>query len=86
MDDATAYYRYVATDTEYQCVGGRGVCVKGVCGWPRLERTLVQIFDVVVSIQMKCLKTDVEKGLTVKAFCCQLVGPNREGKSLRSKT
>ena len=46
----------------------------------------MQIFDVVVSIQMKSLKTDVEKGLTVKAICCQLVGPNREGKSLRSKT
>lgn len=45
----------------------------------------MQIFDVVVSIQMKSLKTDVEKGLTVKAFCCQLVGPNREGKCLRSR-
>jgi hypothetical protein len=44
----------------------------------------VQIFDVVVSIQMKFLKADEEKGLAVKAFCRQLVGPNREGKSLRS--
>lgn len=86
MDDATAYYRYVATVAEQQCVGGRGVCVEGVCGRPRLKRTLVQIFDVVVSIQMKCLKTDVEKGLTVKVVCCQLVGPNREGKSLRSES
>lgn len=43
----------------------------------------MQIFDVVVSIQMKSLKTDVEKGLVVQAFCHQLVGPNREGKSLR---
>lgn len=43
----------------------------------------MQIFDVVVSIQMKSLKTDVEKGLVVQAFCHQLVGPNREGESLR---
>lgn len=43
----------------------------------------MQIFDVVVSIQMKSLKTDVEKGLVVQAICHQLVGPNREGKSLR---
>lgn len=43
----------------------------------------MQIFDVVVSIQMKSLKTDVEKGLVVQAICHQLVGPNRKGKSLR---
>lgn len=43
----------------------------------------MQIFDVVVSIQMKSLKTDVEEGLVVQAFCHQLVGPNREGKSPR---
>ena len=43
----------------------------------------MQIFNVVVSIQMKSLKTDVEKGLVVQAICHQLVGPNRDAKRLR---
>ncbi len=42
---------------------------------PRFERPLVQMLVLVANIQMKILKTEVEKGFTSTLFGRELLGP-----------
>ncbi len=64
MDGAEACYLYstAGASATRQRVGGRGVRGEGFCARARLERTLVQILVVVANIQVRTLKTEVEKG------------------------
>ena len=47
-------------------------------GWPWMNFSLVQILVVVANIQVRLLKTEVEKGFMRTAFGHELVGPKKE--------
>ena len=58
-------------------VGRRGGLVAKPRGRPRVERPLVQILVVVANIQVRTLKTEVEKGSVVTAVGHGSVDPKR---------
>jgi len=49
-----------------------------------MEQSLVQILVDVANIQMRSLKTEVEKGSTITVIGCGLVGPKTTGSSVES--
>jgi hypothetical protein len=79
MDGAQALYPYLTVGVEAtrQRVGRRGGRVKKP--WQRcwVERPLVQILVVVANIQVRTLKTEVEKGSVVTAVGHGSVDPKR---------
>lgn len=79
MDGAQACYPYLAVRVEVTRgrVGRRGGPVKKP--WQRcwVKRPLVQILVVVANIQVRALKTEVEKGSMVTAVGHGLVDPKR---------
>src|SRR6204780_2180363 len=79
MDGAQALYPYLTVGVEVtrRRVGRRGGRVKKP--WQRcwVERPLVQILVVVANIQVRTLKTEVEKGSVVTAVGHGSVDPKR---------
>jgi len=69
MDGAVAGGLYIAMRPRRMAswVGGRGGRGEGGA-WAPLKRPLVQILVVVANIQMRTLKTEVEKGLAWTAI------------------
>jgi hypothetical protein len=80
MDDAKATNLYFSIHKSCKCewVGGRNGCATGQ-EQSSLKRPLVQILVVVANIQMRTLKTEVEKGSMWTAFGHGLVGPKVHG-------
>ena len=79
MDGAQACYPYPAVGVEVtrRRVGRRGGHVKKPRQRCRVKRPLVQILVVVANIQVRTLKTEVEKGSMVTAVGHGLVDPKR---------
>jgi len=78
MDDAQAWDLYLAfavIDSQ-QRVGWREDSVAAY-SWECVKLSLVRILVVVASIQMRALKTEVEKGFMWTAIGHELVGPKR---------
>ena len=57
--------------------------VQKTLAWALLELCLVQILVVVANIQMRILKTEVEKGSVWTTFVHGLVDPNLQEKSFQ---
>ena len=47
-------------------------------GWPQEKHPLVQILVVVANIQVKSLRTEVEKGFLRTAIDQEWIGPNAQ--------
>jgi len=81
MDGAQACYLYLAAAGRDEASASRrawGSChVRKRWARARVERPLVQILVAVATIQMRTLKTEVEKGSMGTALGHGLVGPKR---------
>ena len=65
--------------TMQQWVGGHGGFSMKLLAWAWVKQLLVQILVVVANIQMRALKTEVEKGFMWTAVGHGLVDPRRQG-------
>jgi len=72
-----------AADARPRWVGGRGAPVTQRAAWAGVKRAPVQILVAVANIQMRTLKTEVEKGFLWTALGQEWVGPKRVGSSFR---
>lgn len=86
MDGAKAYYLYLTKQNAvriFVCVGGHEIHCEDIGMWMQLEWILVQILAVVATIQVRTLKTEVEKGSVWTVLGHGLVAPKTLGNSLQ---